>query len=121
MATFSQVQLSGSTQGKNIKVAATSTPGTAIHATGISGTILDTPELYATNTSTSPVELTLECGGTASPDDLKIVTIPPKSGDYLILKGVPYSGTGAAALTIRAFAGTGNVINISGGVTRMTP
>ncbi len=37
MATFSKTKLSGSTDGKQIKVVATSTPGTTIH-TGVSGT-----------------------------------------------------------------------------------
>ncbi len=37
MATYSKVLLSGSTNGKQIKVAATATPGTTIH-TAVTGT-----------------------------------------------------------------------------------
>ena len=43
MATFEKVLLSGSTQGKAIKVAATTSgsAGTTIHATGTSSSIID--------------------------------------------------------------------------------
>ena len=39
--------LSGSTGGRQIKVVATGTPGTTIHATGTSSTVIDEIELYA--------------------------------------------------------------------------
>lgn len=113
------VLLSGSTGGRQIKVVQTSTPGTTIHATGTSATVIDEVELYANNTSTSDVKLTLEWGDVTSPDDLLEVTIPAESGDVLITNGKPLSGTGSAARTIRAFAASANVINISGHVLRI--
>jgi hypothetical protein len=121
MATYSKVLLSGSTQGKGIKVAATSTPGTTIHTTGISATILDEVYLTVVNTDTTARELTIEFGGTSSPDNLIPLTIPPRSGLTLFVAGQPLSGTGAAGNTISAFCATTNVIVVYGYVNRITP
>ena len=121
MATFSKELLSGSTNGRGILVAATGTPGTTIHATGTSATIEDEIWLYAHNTSASGVKLTVEFGGTTSPNDLIEFTVAAESGLYLIVPGIPLTGTGSAANTVRAFAATGSVINIFGYVNRITP
>lgn len=120
MATFTKVLLSGSTQGKPIKVAATATTGTTIHATGTSSTTIDEIWLYAQNTSTSPVLLTVEYGGTTAPDQNIQVTIPPQSGLTLVVPGLVLTGTGAAANNVTAFAGTANVLTISGYVNRIS-
>lgn len=119
MAAYSKVHLSGSTGGRPVKVVATTSAGTTIHSTGTSSTIIDEVWLYATNTSASAVSLTLEWGGTTNPDDRIIASIPPSSTVTLI-PGQILSGTGAAARTIGAFAGTTNVINIFGYVNRIT-
>jgi len=121
MATYTKVLLSGSTGGRPIKVAATATAGTTIHATGISATIIDEVWLYATNTDTSTRTLTIEFGGVTSPDDLIIVGIPALSGITVLLPGQPLTGDGAAARTIRAFCSVANKVNIIGFVNRITP
>lgn len=121
MATFTKHLLSGSTGGRPIKVTATATAGTTIHATGTSSSIQDEVWLYANNTTTSTIELTIELGSTTSPDDLIIVQIPAKSGLSLIAPGLLLTGDGTTARTIRAFAGTANSINITGYVNRITP
>ena len=121
MATFSKQTLSGSTQGRMVKVGATSGTGTTIHATGTSATIIDEVWLYAVNSSTSAVKLTVQFGSTTSPDDEIEFTVPAESGLYLIVPGLILTGTGAAANTVRAFAGTTNVINVAGYVNRITP
>ena len=121
MATFSKQLLSGSTGGRLIKVAATATPGTTIHATGTSATIIDEVWLYAVNTSSADDKLTIEFGGTSSPDDLIEFTVKAESGLYLIVPGLILTGDGSSARTITAFAATTNVINIGGYVNRITP
>lgn len=121
MATFSKEILSGSTNGRGILVAATGTPGTTIHATGTSATIEDELWLYVHNTGTASVKLTLEFGGTTSPNDHIEYTVTGESGLYLIVPGIPLTGTGSAANTVRAFAATGSVLNIFGYVNRITP
>ena len=120
MATFTKTLLSGSTQGKAIKVAATASTGTTIHATGTSSSIIDEVWLYAYNSSTGPVTLTVEYGGTTAPDQNIKIDVPATSGLTLVVPGLILTGTGAAANTITAFAGTTNVITISGYVNRIS-
>lgn len=120
MATFTKVALSGSTQGKGIKVVATASTGTTIHATGTSSTIIDEVWLYAYNSSTGPVSLTVEFGGTTAPDENIKIDIPPTSGLTLVVPGLILTGTGAAANTVTAFAGTANVVTLSGYVNRIS-
>ena len=116
MATFDKAKLSGSTNGRNIKVAATATAGTLIH-TAVSGTTdFDEIWLWATNTTTTDVVLTIEFGGTTSPDDHIIQTIPAKSGLVLICPGLVLQNS----TVVRAFAGSANVINIDGFVNKIT-
>lgn len=120
MATFTKQLLSGSTQGKGIKVVATASTGTTIHATGTSSSIIDEVWLYAYNSSTGPVTLTIEYGGTTAPDNNIKLDIPATSGLTLVVPGLILTGTGAAANTVTAFAGTANVITISGYVNRIS-
>ncbi len=119
MATFSKIALSGSTDGKMIKVAATATAGTTIHTGSTTATTFDEVWLYAVNSSTSTVKLTVEWGGTSSPDDLIEFTVPAEDGLYLMVPGLVIKGN-ATALVVRAFAATANVVNIAGYVNRIT-
>jgi len=120
MATFSKEFLSGSTNGRGILVAATATPGTAIHTTGTSATIEDEIWLYAHNTSASGVKLTIEFGGTGTADLIEY-TVAAESGLYLIIPGLVLRGTGSVGTSVAAFAATTNVLNIFGYVNRITP
>lgn len=116
MATYSKQLLSGSTNGKAIKVVATATAGTLIH-TAVAGTSsLDEIWLYAHNTSASAVKLTIEYGGTTSPDDHVEISVPAEgAGMVLIVPGVLLQN----GLVVRAFAATANVVNIFGYVNRI--
>ena len=120
MATFTKVALSGSTQGRAVKVVATASSGTTIHATGTSSSIIDEVWLYAYNSSSDNILLTIQYGGTSTPDDDIKITLPSQSGLTLVVPGLILTGTGAAANTIRAYAGTANVIMISGYVNRIS-
>jgi hypothetical protein len=113
MATFSKTILSGSTDGKQIKVAATATAGTLIHTGPTNTAHLHEVWLYAVNTDTTDRKLTSEWGAAASPDDLIEYTVKAENGLYLIIPGLLIKGN-ASALTVRAFAATTNVICISG-------
>ena len=116
MATFSKQLLSGSTNGKAIKVAATATAGTTIH-TAVSGTSdLDEIWLYAVNSSASAVKLTLEWGQADAPDGNIEFVVPAENGLYLITAGLLLQNS----LVVKAFAATANVILIHGYVNRIT-
>jgi hypothetical protein len=120
MPSFSKLKLSGSTNGRGIKVAATSTPGTTLHATDTSSSIIDEIWLYAYNSDTSAITLTIEFGGTTDPDDTIKLSIPATSGLTLVVPGLILTGTGSAASTVRAYAGTTNKIIITGYVNRIS-
>lgn len=110
-----KVQLSGSTNGRQISVDQTATAGTLIHTATNTANTLDEVWLWACNTSSSTVKLTIELGGTTSPDDLIEVGIPGESGLVLVVPGLPLDG----GVVVRAFAATADVVNISGFVNRM--
>ena len=105
--------LSGSTNGRLVKVAATATPGTTIHTAH--ATAKDEVWLYCTNSSTTAVKLTIEWGGTTSPDDTIEVTIDGEAGAFLIIPGWVISGS----VVVKAFAATANVLTIGGFVNRI--
>jgi hypothetical protein len=119
MATFSKIALSGSTDGKLIKVAATATAGTTIHTGSSTATTFDEVWLYAVNSDTTDRKLTIEWGGTSSPDDLIEQTITAESGLLLVVPGLVIKGN-ATALVVRAFCATANVVMVGGYVNRIT-
>lgn len=115
MALFTKVLLSGSTDGKMIKVAATATAGTLIH-TAVAGSVsIDEVWLWAVNSDTTDRKLTIEFGGTTSPDDTIEQIIPAEGGLILIVPGLTLNN----ASVVRAFAETTNVIDIVGYVNRI--
>ena len=122
MATFTKVLLSGSSQGKAIKIAATTSGsnGTTLHATGTSSSIIDELWLYAYNSSSSAVVLTIQWGGITAVDNEYKLSIPPTSGLTLVVPGLILTGDGTTATTTRAYAGTTNVITVSGYVNRIS-
>lgn len=118
MATFTKTILSGSTDGRAIKVAATSGTGTLLHTGSTTASTLDEIWLYAMNTSGAAVKLTVQWGNTTSPDDEIEVTVQPEAGLVTITPGLLIKGN-ATALVVRAFAATANVITIHGFVNRI--
>lgn len=119
MATYSKIKLSGSTDGKLIKVAATATAGTTIHTGSSTATTIDEVWLYAVNSDTADRKLTIEFGGTSAPDDLIEQTITAESGLILVVAGLIIVGN-ATPLVVRAFAASANVIMIGGYVNQIT-
>lgn len=117
MATFTKLILSGAADGRMVKVVATSTPGTTIHTAIAGSTSFDEAWIYAQNNHTTGVVLTIELGGTSSPDDLIQVSVNAKSGLLLVVPGVPLNN----GVVVKAFAATANVISLAGWVNRIAP
>lgn len=118
MATAVKRKLSGSTNGKQIKVVATATAGTTIH-TAVAGTTVGTFDeiwLFAVNSSASAVKLTIEWGEATAPDGNIEVTLAAESGYQLVVPGLILQN----GMVVKAFAGTANVILINGFVNSMT-
>jgi hypothetical protein len=111
-----RIPLSGSTNGKAIKVGATASSGTLIHTAVTGTTDEDVITLYAYNSSSSAVNLTLQWGGTATPDDDIKLSIPATSGLTLLVPDLVLQNS----LVVRAYAGTTNVVTIHGFANRVT-
>lgn len=113
---YKKRKLSASDDGRGIKVGATSTPGTLIHTalSNISANEWDEVWIRAINTSASTVKLTIEWGGTTSPDDLIEISIPAESGFTEVIPGHVLQN----AKAVRAFADTADVVVLHGYVNR---
>ena len=122
MSTFSKIALqpAGTTgDGLGITVVATATAGTPIHTASSTPTDIDEIWLYAVNTHSSAVTLTIEFGGVSVTKDIiqqSIAATP--SGLVLVCAGLVVQGN-ATAKVVRAFAGTASKIEIFGFVNRI--
>lgn len=116
MATFTKEILSGSTNGRMVKVVAVATAGTLIHTAVAGASDIDEIWLWAINTDTTDRKLTIEFGGVAAPDDLIEVTIRAEAGLVLIIPGMTLQNS----LVVRAFAAAANVVLVGGFVNRIT-
>jgi len=116
MTTYTKQLLSASGSGLGILVSASATPGTTIH-TAISGsTNFDEIWLYAVNSGSASLKLTLEWGETTAPNGNIEVEIPSENGLVLVSPGLLLQGS----KTINAFADSGSLIIIHGFVNRIT-
>ena len=113
MATYTKTILSGSTDGKGILVAQTSTPGTTIHTGSSTAATLHEIWLYAVNYDGTDRKLTVEWGGTTAGSDHIEFTVKAENGLYLIAPGLLIKGN-ATPLVVRAFAATGTAIVLHG-------
>lgn len=121
MATYSKHLLSGSTGGRPIKVPdGTTVLPVTVHQTQASSSVLDEIWIYANNTSTTATKLILQFGGPTIPDDFIEVSIDGEAGLVLVIPGLLLTGDGTTGRKVEAFAVTGNVINITGYVNRIS-
>lgn len=122
MATFTKLPISSQTGNadRGLRLQATSSPGTTIHATGTSASVIDELWLWLFNSDTVSRIVTLQLGGTTSPDDDLVITIPPRCGRFLVLEGQPFTGTGSVATTIKGYADAADVVIVHGFVNRIS-
>lgn len=115
MATFTKLKLSESTNGRGIEINDNATPGQLIH-TAVSGTTsYDEVWLYATNTSTSAVKLTIEFGGDGDGDIIELY-VPNENGLVTVIPGFILNN----GSEVKAYAGSVGYINIFGFVNRIS-
>lgn len=111
-------KLSGSADGKPIKITQTATAGDTIH-TAVAGTTEGTFDeiwLWAYNGHTEDVVLTIEFGGATVPDQNIIITVPFKSGLIPVVPGLILQN----GMVVKAFAGTADVVTIVGFANAIT-
>ena len=116
---FNKQILSGSSNGRGVKVVATAATGTTIH-TAVAGTTANTYDeiwLWAVNSSTGALKLTVDYGGVTAPDNNIEQTIPPESGLFLIAPGLILRNT----LVVTAWCASANVVMIYGFVNEIRP
>lgn len=113
-----KLPLSGSTNGKRIKIVATATAGTLVHTATASATdTVDELWLNVYNSDTVSREITFEWGEATAPDGNIKQTIPAKSGLTQVVPGDILQNT----LVVRAFASAANVLTVGGYVHRLSP
>tara|TARA_R110002110_G_scaffold112088_14_gene278788 strand:+ start:20 stop:385 length:366 start_codon:yes stop_codon:yes gene_type:complete len=118
MATISKQILSGSTQGTGIKLTDSASsvntdPGYLIH-TAVSGTDdIDEIWIWACNTNTSTVVLTVEFGGTDVDDNIKVAINPNET--VLVVPGLPLQN----GLLVKGFASVVDKVNVFGYANRI--
>lgn len=120
MATYSLEKLSGSTDGRPIKVTGTATAGAVTLHTATAGSgDIDMVELWAQNNDADGETrtLTVEWGGVTAPDDQIIVSVPCKAGPISVTPtgGMPIMNS----LLVKAFADEANDVVITGVVRRV--
>ncbi len=102
--------LTGSDSGASIKVNSTST-GVEIHThdASFNQSLFDELHLWAYNSDSSARTLTLQWGGTTSPDNLIVISIA--AGSFLkVVDGIHISGN----LDVKAVASAANVVMVYG-------
>ena len=116
MANFTKLHLSGSVDGRNIRIVATATPGTTIHtATASTGSdSYDEVYLWAGSTSAVYVNMTIQTSHNADMASINVRVPPAYSGLAMVMPGLPYRN--AVVLTATAAA----PVNISGYVNRIS-
>lgn len=116
MATYTKAKLSGSTDGKPILVAATATPGTAIHTPVTGSTSWDEIWIWTYNMDTVDRTLTIEYGGAGTTNEIK-VTVPATSGLVHVIPGLIINN--GATTTIKAYGSVTNKLTVSGYVNQI--
>ena len=108
--TVTKNKLSGSTNGKQIKITTKEDPGTLIHTCVSETTDYDEIWLYATNTNKSAIKITTHFNDDASNAYWLWYILPPQSGWICVCNG--WSVHNGAIL--RMFANLINVVNVAG-------
>lgn len=119
MATFTKSKLSGSTDGKQIKISATTNGGANTIHTATSSTsanVWDEIWIYAYNDDTVPRNLTILWGDTTEPDNKMLFSIPSQSGRTLCIDGAILQNS----LIVKAYANVANVIIVDGFVNNIS-
>ena len=113
---FQKRKLSGSVDGRGIKLTTNGSPGTLIHTAldSVAANEWDEVFIQAANNSDKAARVRIEWGGTTDTDDHIEATIPPKAGLTEVIAGnILQNGA-----VIRAFGETANVIVLHGYVNR---
>ena len=118
MANFQKLHLSGSTDGRAIRVAATATAGTTIHtATTSSNTdSYDEVWVWAGSTSAAAINATIQTSETDDSASINVRVPAAYNGPILVIPGLIYRN----GVVLTATAATANRVNLFGFVNRIS-
>ncbi len=117
--TYTKTILSGSSDGRGILVTTTASPGDTVHTGPTNTSHIHEVYLYAVNSSGTDVKVTVQFGGTTSPDDVIEFTVPAEDGLYQLVPGLVLKGN-ASPKIVRVFAASANVVSVFGYVNTIT-
>lgn len=117
----SRIALSGSTNGKGIKVVSNSSPGFLIHTATSSSTpgaggIWDEVWMWVYNSYVQDEQITIQFGGATSPDQSIIQTMIRAQGVVLVVPGLLLQN----GATVKAYSNDSSVCVVTGFVNRIT-
>ena len=116
MATYSKQYLTGSVNGTGVELAVDSGTYTTVHTSSGTAGHIDEIWLYASNTDTSDIKVTLKFGGTDDPDDIIEVTVGAEAGLVLLVPGLILKG---GSLVLLGAAATAAKVTVFGYVNRI--
>ena len=123
MATYSKVFFTGCAAdegGTGIALAVDSGTFTTIHTTTTTAATLDEIWLYAVNSHSADLKVTLQFGGDQEPEDFIEYTVAAEAGLVLLVPGLILQGKTSTGLIVKGACATGDEVAVYGYVNRIT-
>ena len=123
MATYSKEFFTGCAAdqgGTGIALAVDSGTFTTIHTTPTTTTTLDEIWMYAVNSHSADLKVTIQFGGVEEPEDFIETTVTAESGLVLLVPGLILQGMASTGQIILGAAATGDEVAVYGYVNRIT-
>jgi len=123
MATYSKIFFTGCATdegGTGIALAVDSGAFTTIHTTTTTAATLDEVWLYAVNSHSADLKVTLQFGGDQEPEDFIEYTVGAEAGLVLLVPGLILQGKTSTGLIVKGACATGDEVAVYGYVNRIT-
>ena len=123
MATYSKVFFTGCAAdegGTGIALAVDSGAFTTIHTTTTTAATLDEIWVYAVNSHSADLKVTLQFGGDQEPEDYIEYTVAAEAGLVLLVPGLILQGKTSTGLIVKGACATGDEVAVYGYVNRIT-
>ena len=123
MATYSKEFFTGCATdqgGTGIALPIDSGAFVTIHTTPVTTTTLDEIWMYAVNSHSADLKVTIQFGGVEEPEDYIEYTVAAEAGLVLIVPGLILQGKTSTGLIIKGACATGDEVAVYGYVNRIT-
>jgi len=122
MATYTKEFFTGSATdegGTGIALPVDSGSFITIHTTPTTTTTLDEIWMYAVNSHSADLKVTIQFGGVEEPEDYIELTVPTEAGLVLVVPGLILQGKASTGLIVKGAAATGDEVAVYGYVNRI--